>query len=195
MKTKTFNVHRLAVKRGLDVIVHEYNDIEIAVLARSHLPENLEIQERDVGTIDLPDDANQVHAQLVRKFDTINNPVVGKVFPAAATLAQHFGLSMGATQIGILAETVKKSRQSDPAADARREAARRNTTGEKTPVAPAGSTQLIGAGGGKGGKGGGKAAADPPPAVTGLGDATVAEAAVGAGAGGAGDGKTGEVKL
>lgn len=122
-QTKRFRVHLLQIKRGLEVIVHEYNDIEIAVLAKSHLPENLTILERDVGVVDLPNDANAVHAQLMRKFDTVNNQVVARVFPAPVMLSQAFGLEFKSTPIGA-EEGVRKSSQSDPKAEARKAAAR-----------------------------------------------------------------------
>ena len=95
---------RVLIQRGDDRVVTDVPEHEVEILQAIYSPENVEVLDEDVGTVQLPDNAEVEHARLKQKYDRKDFPVIQQLYPRGAA---DVAASLGMEHTGKAASSVK----------------------------------------------------------------------------------------
>ena len=92
--TKTLPLHLVTVKRGSEEVADTVTKAQLRILRATHPAENVRLVTEDYDVLEVPNDANLMHDQLCRKYDSKNLKVVERVFPTPEHLGEFLGLDV-----------------------------------------------------------------------------------------------------
>lgn len=94
MTTKTIKTVLVNVKRGMQTIPAEIMPHELPVLKAVHLPENVQIVQKDYGEIEVPDSAVLEFRRLQAKYDARDRARFERIYASAEDLADATGFAL-----------------------------------------------------------------------------------------------------
>lgn len=94
MKQVDLKTVQVSIKRDDMTIVDEVFEHEVPILKAIHFPENVQVIDKDLGELELPDDAEFEYRRLQGKYDNKNIVVVARIYRDAKELAKDTGLTL-----------------------------------------------------------------------------------------------------
>jgi len=92
--TKTLPLHLVTIKRGSEEVADTVTKAQLRILRAQHPPENIKMVTEGYDVLTVPNDANLMHDQLCRKYDSKNVKVVERVFPTPEHLGEFMGMAV-----------------------------------------------------------------------------------------------------
>lgn len=137
MSDKTLITVLVLVKKKTSQVPVECAEHEVPILRFIHGADAITIEERDYGTLDIPDSAEGEFARLVQKYDDKQSRNVAGVYPSLDRLAEHVGLKSSFDPLALEHVGPDQSVQIDAGAEARKAAVKAARAKKSAGKAPA----------------------------------------------------------
>lgn len=109
---------QVSIKRDQETIIDEVFAHEVPILEAAHFRENVQVINKDLGSLEIPDDADLEYRRLQGKYDRKNMQLVGRIYRDADELARKSGLTMHGDRTRAPSEaSIKERRPEKKAAD------------------------------------------------------------------------------